>query len=52
MGAVRVVAPERGEAGLIDVVDERRFVIDDIAVEQVTARERVSGRGIDGFVVG
>ena len=45
-------APERREAGLIDVIDERRLVIDDVAVQQIAAPERVGGDGIDGFVVG
>ena len=52
MGAVRVVVSERGEAGLVDVVDERRFVIHDIAIEQVAAHESVGRGGVDGFVVG
>ena len=50
--ALRVVAPERREAGLVEVVDERRLVVDDVAVEQVAAPERVGGRRVDRFVVG
>ena len=50
--AVRVVRPEHREAGLIDVVDERRLVVDDVAVQEIAARHRVGGRGVDRLVVG
>ena len=51
MRAAHVVGAKEGEAGLVEVIDERRFVVDDVAIEQGAAPERIGRDRVDRFVV-